>query len=97
MCAALRRGGVGPGITKRAKPGSLVGDRGKRVEKVAGRSRQTVEPGDQQHVTLVELRQGAAKPNAIGFGSAGSLPPNLGGTQAFTCASTIWPSVDTRA
>jgi hypothetical protein len=50
--AAVRRGG-GPRVTERSEAGSFVGDRRQDVEKVARRSRQAIETGDQEHVAGV--------------------------------------------
>jgi hypothetical protein len=46
------------------------GDRGERVQQVARRSREPVEPRHHQHVAGVELVEDAAKLGALSLGSA---------------------------
>jgi hypothetical protein len=45
--AAVRRGGVGPCVAERAEASFLVGDRCKRVQQVAGGSREPIKPSHQ--------------------------------------------------
>jgi hypothetical protein len=57
-------------LGKRSEIGFAIGDRRERVQQVARRSRQPVEPCDHQHVAGVELVEHAAKLRALGLGSA---------------------------
>jgi hypothetical protein len=63
-------GGVGPRVAQGSKSGLLGGDRRKRVQQVAGGSRQAVEPGHGQHVAGVEHIEQPAKLRAVGLRAA---------------------------
>src|SRR4051794_5280680 len=52
--ATMRRCRVSPGISKGFEAGSLFRNRAQQVEQIAGRPRQTIEPGDSQYVALHE-------------------------------------------
>jgi hypothetical protein len=98
--APVRRGGVRPCVAKRTEARAAPGDRRERVEQVARRSREPVKPRDQKHVAGVELGEGATKLRAVGARAARRLADHLAAParrNCFTCASTLWPSVDTRA
>ena len=68
--AAVRRRGVGPCVAERTESGLLAGDRRERVEKIAGRARQPVEPRHHQHVAGAERVERPAKLRPVGLGSA---------------------------
>jgi hypothetical protein len=66
----VRRGGIGPCVAERSETGFPIGDRRERVQEVACRSRQAVEPRYHQHVAGDELAEHAAKLRPVGLGSA---------------------------
>lgn len=86
-------------VVKGTEARALIGDLRESVEKVAGRSGQPVEARHGQHVALVELREGAAQLCAIARCVAVSLKifSARAARSAFTRASTLWPTVETRA
>ena len=61
----MRCGGVGPCVAKGFETRFLGGDRRKRVQQVAGGSRQAVEPCHGQHVAGVEVVEQPAKLRAV--------------------------------
>jgi hypothetical protein len=65
--------GFGLGVAERAESGLPVGDRGERVQQVAGRAREAVEPRHHEHVAGVELGERAAELRAFGLASPGGL------------------------
>jgi hypothetical protein len=69
--------GVGPGVAKGPKAGTLFGDRSQDVQKIARRPRQSIELCYQEHVTRAELRENAAELDAIAPRSTGRLAPDL--------------------
>ena len=52
------------------KARALAGDRGKRVQQVAGRAGKPVKVRHHQHVTLIELVEGAGQLGAVGSRAA---------------------------
>jgi hypothetical protein len=68
--AAVRRRRVGPCVAERSETGFAIGDRRERVQQVARRSRQPVEPRHHQHVAGVELVEYATKLCALGLDPA---------------------------
>src|SRR6266404_4493141 len=73
----MRRGGVGPCVAERSETGFPIGDRRERVQQVARRSRQPVEPRHQQHVASVELVEYPAKLRPVGLRSARHFTEHL--------------------
>src|SRR5262245_44175190 len=47
---AVRRGGIRPGVMKRTEAGTGLADRIDDVEQVAGRAREAIEAGDDEHI-----------------------------------------------
>jgi len=72
----VRCRGVGPCVAKGFETGFLDGDRRERVQKVAGGSRQPVEPRHGQHVARFKLVEQPAKLGPVGPRAA----PPLRGT-----------------
>ena len=62
------------------KARALAGDRGKRVQQVAGRAGKPVKARHHQHVTLIELVEGAAQLAAVGSRAACRLSKDLLGS-----------------
>jgi hypothetical protein len=48
--ATMRRCGVSPTISERFEPSPFFGDRPEQIEEIASGPRQSIEPGDDQHV-----------------------------------------------
>jgi hypothetical protein len=63
--AAVRRGGVGPCVAERAEAGFLLGDRGERVQQVAGRAGEAVEPRHHDHVASGDFGEQPAKLRSV--------------------------------
>ena len=53
--------GVGPGVAKGPKTGTLFGDCSQDVQKIARRPRQSIEPCYQEHVARPEVTENAAE------------------------------------
>jgi hypothetical protein len=55
--SAMRCCGIGPRVAERTKASFFAGNRCQRVQQIAGRAGQPVEPHDHQHVAALELRE----------------------------------------
>jgi hypothetical protein len=73
----VRGRGVGPCVAERSETGFPIGDRGERVQKVACRSRQPVEPCDHHDLAGLDAGEQAAKLCAVGLGSARHFAEHL--------------------
>jgi hypothetical protein len=74
---AVRRGGVGPCVPERAEAGFLLGDRRERVQQVAGRAGEAIEPRHHYHVAGGEFGDKPAQLRPVGLGPARHLAEHL--------------------
>jgi hypothetical protein len=79
----MRCRGVCPGVSQRFEPRPLLGDRPQQIEKVACGSRQSIEPGNNEDVTLCEYRHQARKLFAVEPRTADLLLKYLGAFGGF--------------
>jgi hypothetical protein len=95
-CAVVVSAHVSPSDRK---PAPLLGDRSQCVQQIARRSRKAIKPHHHKHVARPELNEKTAELRAVDLGAARCLAPHLlaAARNCFTCASTLWPSVDTLA
>ena len=70
---AVRRGGVGLCVAERAEAGFLLGDCRERVQQVAGRAGDAVEPRHHHHVAGGKFRDKPGKLRPVGLGSIGNF------------------------
>ena len=73
----MRRRGVSPGISQRFEACSFLGDRPQKIKEIASGPRQSIEPGDNQYVTLCEDRDQAHQLLAIRSSTTDLLLKNL--------------------
>ena len=76
--AAVCRRGVGPCIAERAEASAAFADLRERVEKVAGRAGEAVEPRHHEHVAVGKLAHDAAQLDAVRPRAACRLAVDLG-------------------
>src|SRR5438046_1393144 len=74
----MRCRGVSPSISQRFEARSLLGDRPQEIKEIASGPRQSIEPGDDQYVTLCEDRDQAHQLLAIRPSTTDLLPINFG-------------------
>jgi hypothetical protein len=78
--ATVRRRGVAPCILQRTKACAALTDGVEQVQQIARRSRQSIEPTDQQRVTWFEPTDHLAQFRPIGLCAGCRFLEDLGGT-----------------
>src|SRR5215469_548735 len=77
---AMWRRGVGPGVGHALEARASLADRVEDVQQIARRARQAIEPGDDQHIALLETLEDLRKLGAVGLRTAHLLAVDLGAT-----------------
>jgi len=67
---AARRGGVGPYIVQRTEGGIRCTNGSQRVQQIAGRAREPVQPGHDHRITVIQLGQQPRQLLAVRRGKA---------------------------
>ena len=78
----------------------LLGDRRERVQQVAGRASEAVEPRHHHYVAGSDFEEQLAKLRPVNRYAARHLAEHLpapGALRCRACASTLWPPLETRA